>query len=106
MGAGVLSVAGPVVVALGNFHRAEATPAATRQEILDGCVACLEAKEHVPVIPASVELGALGAAATGAGPKLVKLGQESAPRRAGRGASETCDGASGPRLRCAPRSPR
>ncbi len=70
-------VAKAVIEGLGKIHRAEATPAATRQEILDGFVACLEAKEHTAVIQASLELDALGAAAAGAVPKLVELGRTS-----------------------------
>ncbi len=54
-------------------EKAQDTPAATRQESLNGLVACLEAKELAAVIQASVELGALGAAATCAVPKLVEL---------------------------------
>ena len=62
---------------LGKIHRAEATPAATRQESLDGFGVCLEAKEHTAVIQASLELDALGAAAARAVPKLVELGRTS-----------------------------
>ncbi len=62
------------VAALSKFHRAEATLSATRQEILDGLVACLQAKERATAIQASVELGALGAAAVAAVPKPVRLG--------------------------------
>ena len=51
------------------------TSAATRQEILDGSVACLEAKKHAVVIQASAELGELGAAADGTVPKLSELGR-------------------------------
>ena len=42
-------VAKAAIEMLDKLHRAEATPAATRQEILDGFVACLEAKEHAAV---------------------------------------------------------
>ncbi len=56
------------VVALSKFHRAEVTPSATRQEILDGLVACLQAKERAPVFQASAELGARSAAAVAAVP--------------------------------------
>ena len=39
-------VATAAIEVLDKLHRAEATRAATRQEILNGFVACLEAKEH------------------------------------------------------------
>jgi len=42
-------VAKAAIEMLDKLHRAEATPAAKRQEILDGFVACLEAKEHAAV---------------------------------------------------------
>ncbi len=61
---GMSSVAAAAVVALDKIHRTEATPAATRQKILDGFVSCVEAKEDTAVIQASVELGV---------PKLVEL---------------------------------
>ena len=70
---GVSLVARAAVVARSKIHRAQATPAATRLESLNSLVACLEAKELAAVIQASVELGALGAAATCAVPKLVEL---------------------------------
>ncbi len=71
------SVAKGAIEALGRIHRAEAMPAATCQEILDGFEACLEAKEDAAMIQASVELGELGAAAAGAALKLVELGRTS-----------------------------
>ena len=57
-------VAKAAIEMLDKLHRAEATPAATRQKILDGFVSCVEAKEDTAVIQASVELGV---------PKLVEL---------------------------------
>ena len=42
---------------LGKIYGAEATPAATRQEFLNGFMSCLEAKEDMAVIQASAELG-------------------------------------------------
>ncbi len=62
---------------LGKIHHAEATLAGTRQEILDGFMACFEAKEHATVIQASVKFDALGTTAAGAVPKLVELGRTS-----------------------------
>ncbi len=49
----------------------------TRQEMLDGFVVYLEAKEHAASMQASMELDALGAAGAGAVPKLVELGRTS-----------------------------
>ncbi len=48
-------VAKAAIEVLGKIHRAKATLAATRQEILDGFVVCLdEAKEHAAVIHAGL----------------------------------------------------
>ncbi len=77
------SVGKAFVEALRKILLAEATPAATRQEFLDGFVACLvEAKERAAVLQAFVELDVLGAVAAGAVPELLELGLTS-PRMYG-----------------------
>ncbi len=47
-------VAKAAIEVLGRIHRAKATPAATRQDILDGFAVCPEAKEHAAVIHAGL----------------------------------------------------
>ena len=69
-------VAKAAIEALGKIHHAEATLAGMRQEILEGFVPCLEAKEHAAVMQASVKLDALRAAATGAMPKARGAGPD------------------------------
>ena len=71
-------VAKAAIEMLDKLHRAEATPAAKRQEILDGFVACLEAKEHAAVRHAGLRGDRrAGRAAAGAVPKLVGLDRTS-----------------------------
>ena len=69
-------VAKAAIEALGKIHHAEATLAGMRQEILEGFVPCLEAKEHAAVMQASVKLDALRAAAAGAMPKARGAGPD------------------------------
>ena len=55
---------------LGKIHRTERAAVASRQEILSGFVACLEAQAGLAVVPVFEELSKPGAAAACGGPRL------------------------------------